>query len=156
MVVLKIALCCFIVLWIKKPCFTNAYSVCYDTVTEEAAVVKETYIYSSLWQFKQEKPLSMHKSFWFGIILLLAGDIEVCPGPNIKLLCFGCLKTIRKNQSFGKCSACHQRLHLKCIKDTLINNKETLFCSSCFVNNDLKMLINTRIQSLQSLLNVHE
>lgn len=70
---------------------------------------------------------------WLLLLLLLSNDIERVPGPHQRVVCFGCTKTIRKNQASGICTTCHERLHIKCMKDTLINEKEHLFCHACFV-----------------------
>ena len=67
------------------------------------------------------------------MLLLLAGDIEVCPGHTARITYYGCAKTIRKNQTSGVCTNCRERLHLKCMKDSYENGTELLFCSTCFV-----------------------
>ena len=67
------------------------------------------------------------------ILILLAGDIETCPGPGPKYTCPTCSKTIRKNQKFGCCDTCNSRCHMKCLTDILIERMESLFCSLCRV-----------------------
>ena len=63
--------------------------------------VKETYITSSLWQFKQEYGLNLRSKSAMKIILILAGDIELCPGPRAN--CAGCFKVVRRRQGSKVC-----------------------------------------------------
>ena len=95
---------CVIFCTVKRPCFTNS-NACYNFTTSEVTEEKESFIYSSLWCYNLEKPIFVYKKY-FLCILLLAGDIEVCPGPTGRITCYGCAKTIRKNQTSGVCTNC--------------------------------------------------
>ena len=73
----------------------------------------------------------------FQMLLLLAGDVELCPGPSCHsaLSCKTCLKTIRKNQSREMCSVCEGICHLKCLKDRFENGVEKLYCPNvCYLS----------------------
>ncbi len=133
-VALKSVLLVFVILAVKKPCFTHSSSCCYWEVSKDVTQPNETYIYPSLWQCKQERCLVARKASLLRMLLLLAGDVELCPGP--KRSCQACWKTIRKNQNSGTCVSCHKDFHLKCMKDELQNNKEQFYCNVCFVNTD--------------------
>ena len=56
----------------------------------------------------------------YSMLLIVAGDIETCPGP--KYTCPTCTKTIRKNQKYGCCDTCSSRCHMKCLEDKLDRN----------------------------------
>ena len=71
-------------------------SCCYSLYPHEATDVKESFTLSSIWEYKQEHGLRLRPKNGLKILLILAGDIELCPGPAIK--CSNCLETIRKNQ----------------------------------------------------------
>ena len=125
----------FTILSIKKPCFTNSTSVCFELHVEDRLEIKETYVYPSLWVYKETRGLFVRKTHFMKNLLLLAGDVELCPGPAcIKCAC--CTKTIRKNQSIGNCSGCGERCHLKCLKASFVRSMEKLYCHLCHVNND--------------------
>ncbi|CAB4019684.1 Hypothetical predicted protein [Paramuricea clavata] len=132
-VALKSVLLVVIILMIKKPCFTNSSSCCYWEASKDSNSFEGTYIYPSLWQYKQERCLVVTRASLLRILLLLAGDVELCPGP-MKPQCQACWKTIRRNQISGTCAECKNAFHLKCLKDELRNNKEKFYCNICFVN----------------------
>ena len=66
---------------------------------------------------------------WPKILLILVGDIELCPGSAMK--CSSCLKTIQKNQMQSKCDTCKKTYHSKCIIDKLNDTIESYICTSC-------------------------
>ena len=65
------------------------------------------------------------------MLLILAGDIELCPGPG-EVICMCCSKIIRKKQSQGSCGRCKKILHLKCLVDRFNNGVEKVVCPTCF------------------------
>ncbi len=67
--------------------------------------------------------------FDLSLLLILAGDVELRPGPSI--MCFRCNKTIRKNQSSEMCSHCESKCHLKCLVDVVDHDRETLYFPAC-------------------------
>ena len=130
--VLKFAALICVVFLVKKPSMTSAESRIYDLCNVESQFnTLETFIYSSIWAYKQEHGLFVRKRYIWRFLLLLSGDIELCPGPS-RITCSCCSKTIRKNQSIGICSGCSQRFHLKCLHDKLVHNKEILHCNACY------------------------
>ena len=131
----KMALILYVILSIKSPCFTNASSICYSGVNENSLELKETFICSLIWQFRQERGLFVRNRYLVQMLLLLAGDVELCPGPKI-LTCCTCMKGIRKNQSRDLCTDCEQISHLKCLKDYNNNGAEKLLCEMCSKVND--------------------
>ena len=88
---------CVIFCTVKRPCFTNS-NACYNFTTSEVAEEKESFIYSSLWQYNLEKPIFVYKKYLFRVLLLLAGDIEVCPGPTARITCIDVLKQYAKTK----------------------------------------------------------
>ena len=73
----------------------------------------------------------MLKRYALKMLLILAGDIELCPSPG-KVICTCCPQTIRKNQSQGSCERCKKILHLKCLVDRFNNGIEKVVCPTCF------------------------
>eukprot|EP00112_Aurelia_sp_Birch-Aquarium-sp1_P018492 Seg442.3 transcript_id=Seg442.3/GoldUCD/mRNA.D3Y31 product="hypothetical protein" protein_id=Seg442.3/GoldUCD/D3Y31 len=93
----------------------------------------ESFICSSLWVNKEvnlfclrPKPRGV-----VTVLLLMAGDIETCPGPVVRKVCFGCRKTIRKNQRNSKCDGCKKILHFKCLGEDQETTNNGLKCYSC-------------------------
>ena len=117
---------------VKRPSLTNSSSLCYWQTSKESIDVKETYIYSSIWQLQAERKLFVRKEYLLRILLLLAGDIEICPGPR-NPVCATCSSGMKKSQSCAVCSSCMMKSHLKCMKDQLGKNSEELYCQTCFI-----------------------
>ena len=63
---------------------------------------QESFVYSSLYVFKQQNGFFVQNRSQnlVTLLLLLSGDIELCPGPTLR--CSTCNKTIRKNQETTK------------------------------------------------------
>ena len=107
--------------------------------------VKNSRICASLWVHKQEKGIHVRHNtrthVCLQLLLRLAGDVEMCPGPCQK--CITCKNPIRKNQSSEKCFACGQKFHLKCLVDQIEYGCERVYCRSCMVdkhaNPDIQM-----------------
>jgi len=95
--------------------------------------LNESFIYSSLWVIKEVN------LFWLrpkprgvvAVLLLMAGDIETCPGPVQRKVCFGCKKTIKENQRSSTCDGCKKTLYLKCLGEDLYLVKNGQECYSC-------------------------
>ena len=117
---------------VKRPSLTNSSSLCYWQASKEGIDVKETYVYSSIWQLQAERKLFVRKEYLLRILLLLAGDIEICPGPR-NPICATCSSGIKKSQSCAVCSSCKIKSHRKCMKDQLGKNAEELYCQTCFI-----------------------
>ena len=68
------------------------------------------------------------------MLLILAGDIELCPGPS-RVICKDCLKTIRRNQRQEECEQCNNIFYLKCLIDSTVteNRVEKFICRGCLV-----------------------
>ncbi|XP_065071070.1 uncharacterized protein LOC135695815 [Rhopilema esculentum] len=138
----------FILSNIRKESFASANSVCFSFYGEEAKDVQNSRICASVWVHKQEKGIHvLHNTrthVGLQLLLLLAGDVEMCPGPCQK--CITCKRPMRKNQSSDKCFACGQKLHLKCLVDQIENGCERVYCRSCLadkqVNPDIQMTEN--------------
>ena len=122
----------FIAISVKKPGFLNSDSVCYHSYDSSPILFEQNHLYSSIWQYKQERGLfvSQDVAVPLRMLLILAGDIELCPGPN-KATCKDCLKTIRRNQRQGECERCNSVLHLRCLIDSTKNHVENLICRGC-------------------------
>ena len=61
-------------------------------------------------------------------LVLLCGDVLQNPGP-VRIQCFNCHKTIRKNQGRADCSDCLQSYHLKCLGVDFETSKKCFLCS---------------------------
>ena len=135
-VAINIALLIFIFLNVKKQSFAGSNSVCYSFNDEEVLDVHNSRITSSLWVYKQERCIYFGQKSYSGLslLLILAGDVELCPGPSVK--CVSCNKTIRKNQSSETCCLCESRCHLKCLVDTVDHGHENLCCPDCVIINE--------------------
>ena len=130
----KTLICVFILFTIKKQHLASANSVCYSFNQVEVRDVDNSHLVSSLWQYRVEKGLFIRPKHVIKILLLLAGDIEVCPGPCQK--CGICSKSMRKNQSCKLCSGCGNKFHMKCLFDVIRNGTEKLYCALCYEARD--------------------
>ena len=84
---------------------------------------------ANLWQICG---LFVSQSVALKMLLILAGDIELCPGPS-RAICKDCLKTIRRTQRQEQCEQCNNILHLKCLIESTENRIEKLICRGCLV-----------------------
>ncbi len=79
-------------------------------------------------------------SAWVIIILLLAGDIELNPGPNWKYPCGECSGPVKCNQKGIYCDVCNTWLHTHCIGLSDLDysivqaSPDTWACRSCLCN----------------------
>ena len=102
---------------------------------EAVAALSPNFFHRRLSIFK----LSRH-SLLSTSLLLLAGDIEVNPGPKARVRhpCGVCSKAVRSNQKAILCEVCYYWLHAKCIGMSepeyidLQNSDEPWCCSTCF------------------------
>ena len=86
---------------LKKKSFVSE-SVCYSSYPEIKTTYEvESHIHGSLWIYKQCHALHMKSNGTFKLLMILAGDVELNPGPA--LTCSSCLKQIRRNQLKGTC-----------------------------------------------------
>ena len=117
---------------VKKASFVSSDIIgTYLAINDYSFIQNESFIYSSLYVYKQRYGFVYRprRSNFLQLLLLLSGDIEVCPGPILK--CNICTKTIRKNQRSQNCNGCMDRFHEKCLIDKLENNGERLYCLMC-------------------------
>ena len=87
---------------------------------------------SSIWQYKQERGLFVSQSVALKMLLILAGDIELCPGPR-RVKCKDCLKTIRRTQRQEECEQRNSIFDPKCLIliDSTENRVEKSICRGC-------------------------
>ena len=119
-------LLCFILVTfcVKKPSYISANSVRYSFIIT-------LNIASSIWQYKlYNYCYSFRPKHALKILLIIAGDIEFCPGPCSK--CTICGKVMRKNQCCVSCSGCIDKYHLKCLSFTIKNSSDKFYCKSCY------------------------
>ena len=97
---LLIALCL-----IKLQYRIKSNSSCFSKSTLERKIQVALATISSLWVFQQDKGIFLGQRTYSAItiLLLLAGDVETCPGPGYKF-CYG--RSIKREQSTGICVAC--------------------------------------------------
>ena len=117
---LKLALITFII-------FTAGNSVCYSFHGKEVQDVPDMRIISSLWIYKSEKGICLSHTRALSVLLILAGVVELCPGPKF----FVCAKIIRKNQRSTDCCNCDKALHLKCAFDKMVSDQDKFYCLQC-------------------------
>ena len=76
---LRSLLLIFVIFCIKKP-FISSDSVCYSFDFGLIDDVPVVYVYESLFQLQTSKILSLKPKLALQLLLLLSGDIELCPG----------------------------------------------------------------------------
>ena len=130
-VMLRALVCLFFIFFIKKPSNVGSNSNCYMFKGEYVKDIREMFVCSSLWQYQLDFGLKIRPKVALQILLLLSGDIELCPGHSLN--CPTCVKGIRRNQQRAKCEVCQNVFHMKCLLDKLERNRELLVCSICNV-----------------------
>eukprot|EP00794_Sanderia_malayensis_P002579 gene2579-2978_t len=136
--VLRVIAAVLITSLIKKSSFVSCNSACYSVHPSDASDVKETFICSSIWLYKQNYGLRLRPKHGLKILLLLAGGIESCPDPTNK--CSICQKTIRKNQTQLPCDSCKEKFHTKCLIDKFNGHGESYYCKNCDKPNSASLL----------------
>ena len=137
-VALKFLLFYFVSLSIKRPSFTNAASCCYSYHGEKVEDPENTYITASLWEFHKNLFVFVRKpKYVLQILLLLAGDIETCPGPRAR--CCKCNKCFRRNIDHVICIGCDGKFHKICLNVVLTNNT----CDICLPSQATENIMNS-------------
>ena len=104
-------------------------SVCYSLYPEMKTTYEiESYINGSLWVYKQYYELHTRPNGTFTLLMILAGDVELNPGPA--LTCSSCLNVIKRRQLKGTCQNCKLCFHIKCLKESA---NDILFCKTCYI-----------------------
>ena len=83
-VMLRLVILIFIIFCKRKASFASANSICYSFRSSNVQGVEEvdvSYIYPSIWQFNHMYGVRLRRKTALQLILLLSGDIEICPGP---------------------------------------------------------------------------
>ena len=93
-------------------------------------------IVTSVWVYMNERGIHLSRNSHSDLtmLLLLAGDVELCPGPSSK--CYIYRKTMRENQSLECCFHCGNKSHIKCLVDKNEFGRERLFCHGCLQSNN--------------------
>ena len=78
---LRSLLLIFVIFCIKEP-FISSDSVCYSFDFGLIDDVPVMYVYESLFQLQTSKILPLKPKLALQLLLLLSGDIELCPGPE--------------------------------------------------------------------------
>ena len=73
----------FITFCIKKP-FVDCDSVCYDYFHGNVKESGVTYVYETLFLMQNGKEICLKPKLALYLLLLIAGDVETCPGPRSK------------------------------------------------------------------------
>ena len=79
------------------------------------------------------------------LLVILAGDIEVNPGPCVT--CTTCIKKITRNQIKAKCKTCGVYYHAKCMNE---NFGEDIYCRVCAIFTQRKINIQITIVTTNS------
>ena len=106
--------------------FLLIWSVSHDSPTVRIESPEHESFFNTQLQFSNIKLLVLQKfrnncniRVNLLISLLLAGDIELNPGPGMqtkKCVCPGCLRTVAKNHRAVNCDVCQNWYHIKCEK----------------------------------------
>ena len=83
-VMLRLSFLCFMIFYRRRSEFSSSNSVCYSFKLEEIEDVENTHIYSSLWQYNMDYGIKLRSKAAVQLLLILSGDIELCPGPNTR------------------------------------------------------------------------
>ena len=126
-VTLKLLFTFIVTLCVKKPLFTSANSCCYSFHGENVVDHVNLHFTSSFWQYYREKGISLNPNLSLRILLILSGDIEVCPGPRAR--CTKCEKCFRRNTDQRSCINCHLKHHERCL--SLVSG--VLTCETCLL-----------------------
>ena len=107
-VTIKFAIIVFITIWVKKPCFTNANSQCLycnaEQYFEHFLEENNLYLTTSVLNFCRENCARLPPKSLLQILLILPGDVELCPGPRVR--CSECTKCFRRNTDKTLRSVC--------------------------------------------------
>jgi len=133
-----------VIFFVKKPTFISGESEIYNKnirreysydLVDLLEYTVDDYFTSSLWVYKQTRTYKLNLELRNAtcLLLILAGDIELCPGPSV---CGSCLKNISSKRQNVQCFGCKQFFHKKCINVENINITHTCYCSLCYVNQD--------------------
>ena len=79
--VLRSLVLLFLLLSLKRS-FSSNISVCHSLRGEKADETKPLYICESIFQLQTSKATYWRSKLALQLLLLLAGDIEICPGPE--------------------------------------------------------------------------
>ena len=113
---------------IKKKSYINE-SVCYSVCPEDKIIdERESFVCESIWGYKQSSALHMKPKGLLKLLVILAGDIELNPGPCVT--CTTCAKKIKRIQIKAKCKTCGVYYHAKCMKE---NFGEDIYCRLCYI-----------------------
>ena len=122
-VTLKLLLSFLLIFFVS---FTSANSCCYSFFGEISTDTVSNHYTSSLWEFYYKKNiLACNAKFTLRLLLILAGDIETCPGPRAR--CTHCSRCFRRNIDKRTCVNCKKVFHKKCLNDENIG----LVCLQC-------------------------
>ena len=128
LVLLKVVIFLYCIFGFKKKSFVKE-SICYSLYPEDKVTYEdESFIYSSLWVYKQRCGSRMKPNGTLKLLVLLAGDIESNSGPGV--ICTSCSNQIKRNQRNGHCQNCKLCFYAKCLKD---NFNDSLVCNTCYI-----------------------
>ena len=125
-VTFKLALLFYIILNVKKPSFTSAITQIYSIRGEIACDHKDYYYSSYVWLLYRDKNIFLQPKAALKMLLILAGDVELCPGPRSR--CQKCEKCFRRNTDKVPCAKCMEIFHRKCI---YVENRVDFICNFC-------------------------
>ena len=97
---LQLALTIFVLFNISKESFAIGNSICFSFNDEDVEDVQNSRKCTSMGVYKQEKGAyighNLHNNAGLKLLLLLAGDVGMCPGPCDR--CISCKKKMNRNQ----------------------------------------------------------
>ena len=67
----------------KKPSYGFCFYKSNYVVVESGITAEESFVYTSLWQYNLERQVIYRRKYFLRVLLLLSGDIEMCPGPSV-------------------------------------------------------------------------
>ena len=103
-----------------------------DIDEDRDKILEETFIYSSVWNYSKHERMVVRPTgrCLRVLLLLICGDVEICPGPRTSTKCRLCSKTVRRNQANVFCVNCKESFHLKCVGSVFDDSEFCMVCTS--------------------------
>ena len=110
----------------------DVLSTTFDIDEDKDKILEETFIYSSVWNYSKHEGMVVRLTGGClrVLLLLICGDVEICPGPRTSTKCRLCSKTVRRNQANVCCVNCKEPFHLKCVGSGFDDSELCMVCTS--------------------------
>ena len=119
---------------IRKQSFKSydVLSTTFDIDEDRDKILEETFIYSSVWNYSKHERMVVRPTGGClrVLLLLICGNVEICPRPRTSTKCRLCSKIVRRNQANVCCVNCKESFHLKCIGSVFDDSELCMVCTS--------------------------